>query len=594
MGTHTTHVLGGEAGNGYGTWLPTLTGSTSEEQEDISGHMREECSNSRETVDEFFGTTRLVGQSKKLGTLSGVFFPCLANIFGVILFLRQPWIVGQSGVIVSEVVVVSSVITTTLTAMSMSAIATNGEVKAGGTYFMISRTLGPEFGGAVGLSFYLATTIAIPMYLLGTVETIREGFGLEDVGLAGLEPQIFGVALSVCCLLIVYIGVQYVSKAIPLFLTATCLGIACMWFGILLQWEDGYDIYSNNKLSENIYPAFDSDYDWRYMFGLFFPSVTGITAGANLSACLKTPSKSIPKGTLWAIAVTSVIYVINIVLFAAAVPQEELKKIDKVIASEVAFPNPLVVQLAIMSSTLGAALACFAGAPRLLQAIVFDDTLPILGFLKEDPDKEPRKTLLVTWIIATGGCLVGDLNFVTPICTMFYLTFYGFANGACFLLVVLRSPNFRPKSAIANAWTAGLGALLCITMMFIINPFVACGTFICSALVYYYITVAGVHHDWGDALFDLRWYTTRKSLLQLDGYGPVHAKNWRPNLMLLTKISVESSTSQSEPVLEETELVRFLSHLRHARGLQVLGMFFVNMFKKSEQKTKQNNTKQVP
>ena len=172
-------------------------------------------------VGEYFGTQKMdiTEESQKLGTLRGVMFPCLANIFGVILFLRQPWIVGEGGVFVAEAVVIVSVLCTTLTALSMSAIATNGQVKAGGTYFMISRTLGPEFGGAVGLSFYLATAIAIPMYLLGTVETMKEGFDIKIEALGAWDSQVIGFSLSLLCMLCVFVGVQYVSKAIPFFLS---------------------------------------------------------------------------------------------------------------------------------------------------------------------------------------------------------------------------------------------------------------------------------------------------------------------------------------------------------------------------------------
>jgi len=59
-----------------------------------------------------------------------------------------------------------------LTAISMSAIATNGVVPAGGSYFMISRSLGPEFGGAVGMLFYTGTTLAAAMYIIGAVEIV--------------------------------------------------------------------------------------------------------------------------------------------------------------------------------------------------------------------------------------------------------------------------------------------------------------------------------------------------------------------------------------------------------------------------------------
>ena len=260
-------------------------------------------------------------------------------------------------------------------------------------------------------------------------------------------------------------------------------------------------------------------------------------------------------------------YVVNILLFAMSLGGARLRDLSTVTSSDIAFPHPVVVKVAIVSSTLGAALTSFAGAPRLLQALAYDGTLPVLNFLREDPEKEPRKTLYATWLLAVSGIMVGKLNSITPICTMFFLTFYGFTNVACMLLSILRSPNYRPDFTTANAYTSGLGALMCVALMFIINPIVACGSLLFCSMVYMYIAFAGQSPDWGDALFDLRWYTTRKSLLRLDKYGPVHCKNWRPNLLLLTKVALNNG----EPDLLEEELCTFLSHLRHARGLQVLG-----------------------
>ncbi|TNN76503.1 Solute carrier family 12 member 5 [Liparis tanakae] len=102
----------------------------------------------------------------------GVYLPCIQNIFGVILFLRMTWLVGIGGVVGTFVIVFMCCTTTMLTAISMSAIATNGVVPAGGSYYMISRSLGPEFGGAVGICFYLGTTFAGAMYILGAIELL--------------------------------------------------------------------------------------------------------------------------------------------------------------------------------------------------------------------------------------------------------------------------------------------------------------------------------------------------------------------------------------------------------------------------------------
>merc|ERR1719334_2916682 len=111
-------------------------------------------------------------EKANLGTLMGVYLPCIQNIFGVILFIRMTWIVGTCGAIEGFLVVFCCCSVTMLTAISMSAIATNGVVPAGGSYFMISRALGPEFGGAVDFLFYLGTTVAAAMYIIGAIEIL--------------------------------------------------------------------------------------------------------------------------------------------------------------------------------------------------------------------------------------------------------------------------------------------------------------------------------------------------------------------------------------------------------------------------------------
>ncbi|XP_057710564.1 solute carrier family 12 member 6-like isoform X3 [Corythoichthys intestinalis] len=185
-------------------------------------------------------------KSPAMGTFMGVYLPCLQNIFGVILFLRLTWVVGTAGILQGLCIVFICCCCTLLTAISMSAIATNGVVPAGGSYFMISRSLGPEFGGAVGLCFYLGTTFAGAMYILGAVEillmyiapeaAIFTAKGLEGEGAAMLNNmRVYG---SVCLLLmslLVFVGVKYVNKLASIFLACVIISIISIYVGALVS-----------------------------------------------------------------------------------------------------------------------------------------------------------------------------------------------------------------------------------------------------------------------------------------------------------------------------------------------------------------------
>ncbi|XP_075685151.1 solute carrier family 12 member 6 isoform X2 [Rhinoderma darwinii] len=183
-------------------------------------------------------------KAPRMGTIMGVYLPCLQNIFGVILFLRLPWVVGTAGILHSFSIVFACCCCTMLTAISMSAIATNGVVPAGGSYFMISRALGPEFGGAVGLCFYLGTTFATAMYILGAIEiflvyiapqaVIFESEGVVENSAAMLNNmRVYGTGFLLLMSIIVFVGVRYVNKLASVFLACVILSILAIYAGAL-------------------------------------------------------------------------------------------------------------------------------------------------------------------------------------------------------------------------------------------------------------------------------------------------------------------------------------------------------------------------
>ncbi|KYO39916.1 hypothetical protein Y1Q_0018064 [Alligator mississippiensis] len=201
-------------------------------------------SREHEEAENNDGSKKKPVQAPRMGTFMGVYLPCLQNIFGVILFLRLTWVVGIAGIMESFCMVFLCCSCTMLTAISMSAIATNGVVPAGGSYYMISRSLGPEFGGAVGLCFYLGTTFAGAMYILGTIEillayifpamAIFKGEDASGEAAAMLNNmRVYGTCVLTCMATVVFVGVKYVNKFALVFLGCVILSILAIYAGVI-------------------------------------------------------------------------------------------------------------------------------------------------------------------------------------------------------------------------------------------------------------------------------------------------------------------------------------------------------------------------
>uniref|UniRef100_A0A9J7ZZM6 Solute carrier family 12 member 6 n=1 Tax=Cyprinus carpio carpio TaxID=630221 RepID=A0A9J7ZZM6_CYPCA len=195
---------------------------------------------------ESIGEKRKSSKSPQMGTFMGVYLPCLQNIFGVILFLRLTWVVGTAGVLQALCIVFICCCCTLLTAISMSAIATNGVVPAGGSYFMISRSLGPEFGGAVGSCFYLGTTFAGSMYILGAIEILLMYIAPSAAIFVSDNPdgeagamlnnmRVYGSIFLVLMSLLVFVGVKYVNKLASVFLACVIVSILSIYTGALVS-----------------------------------------------------------------------------------------------------------------------------------------------------------------------------------------------------------------------------------------------------------------------------------------------------------------------------------------------------------------------
>lgn len=598
----------------------------------------------------------------RMGTLIGVYLPCIQNIFGVILFIRLTWVVGTAGAICGFLIVLTCCCVTMLTAISMSAIATNGVVPAGGSYFMISRSLGPEFGGAVGMLFYTGTTLAAAMYIVGAVEIVLTymapflsifGDFTKDPSAMYNNFRVYGTCLLVVMGLIVFLGVKFVNKFATVALACVILSIIAVYAGIfnnihgndklhmcvlgkrLLKdiaidnctkeeggplWnifcpvENGGicdEYFKDHNVSivkgikglasgtffDNIFPSFlesgqyiaygrqpvdiermnrpsynqvfaDITTTFTILIGIFFPSVTGIMAGSNRSGDLADAQKSIPIGTICAILTTSTVYLSCVLLFAGTVDNLLLRDKfgqsigGKLVVANIAWPNQWVILIGSFLSTLGAGLQSLTGAPRLLQAIAKDSVIPFLApFAKSSSRGEPTRALLLTICICQCGILLGNVDILAPLLSMFFLMCYGFVNLACAVQTLLRTPNWRPRFKYYHWSLSLIGLTLCISVMFMTSWYFALIAMGMAIVIYKYIEYRGAEKEWGDGIRGMALTAARYSLLRLEE-GPPHTKNWRPQILVLTKLN-------SEYAPKYRKIFSFASQLKAGKGLTI-------------------------
>ena len=468
-----------------------------------------------------FGATEAEEQGTKLGVFGGVFTPCTLTILGVIMFLRFGQVVGQSGFYFAIAIVLASKLITTLTTLSLSAIATNTRVRGGGAYFLISRSLGVEYGGAIGILFFLAQAISVAMYVLGFSEAMAATFP----SLADDAPAI-ATFINLLTFVCVYIGAGWTIKVQYVILTV--LGAALLSF-----YAGAFQAFSPALLQANAGPHFEPGENFFSMFALFFPAVTGIMAGANMSGDLKNPAKAIPRGTLAAVLVTGLIYLSQAVLMAGAAPHQELITNNFVIRDVAAWP--VFITAGVFAATLSSALGSMMGAPRILQALARDEIFSWFNFFGSVSGKarEPRRATVLTFIIAQVCILLGDLNAIAPIITMFFMITYGLINLATFYEAISRNPSYRPTFKYCHWSVSLLGALGCLAVMFLINWVWALASIVVITGLYIFIGYREIQARWGDLQGGMAFERARKALLRLEE-EVYHSKNWRPIVLALS------------------------------------------------------------
>lgn len=399
----------------------------------------------------------VTAKPKLFGTFAGVFTPTLLTILGVIMFLRLPWTVGNAGLLGGIGIVLLANAITAATGLSLSSIATNTRMGAGGPYAVISRSLGFEIGGSIGVPLYLSQALAVTMYIFG----FREGWQWLFPGHPALlvDLVVFAVVL-----VIAYLSAGLAFKI--QFVVMAVIGLSLILIlGNVQVWHSGV-----SPTLWGSYPGSPGDHFggtrfWA-VFAVFFPAATGIMAGANMSGELRDPRRAIPAGTLWAIAVSLVIYVVLAVWSArAATPGELVSNYTIMLDRSLWAPGVLA---GLLGATFSSALSSMVGAPRILAALAHDKIIPRGQWLDRLSGGEPRRALLVTGAIALAGLLLRRLNVIAPLITMFFLIAYLVINLVLLVESSLGLVSFRPTMRLSRLVPLA-GALGCLFSMFIIN-----------------------------------------------------------------------------------------------------------------------------
>jgi len=493
-------------------------------------------------------------ETNQFGTFGGVFTPVVLTILGVIMFMRVGFVVGHAGLYAALAILVLSKAITTLTTLSLSAIATNLDVRVGGVYFMISRVLGPDIGGSIGMTLFVAQAVSVAFYTIGFTEAIFGVLGQVSPSFAAtcteaMVPQILSTVTVGGLFFVTFKGADVALKAQYGVLALLLLSVISFLVGGAMDFD-------SSRLEANTGAASVTSVGFWAAFAIFFPAATGISAGANMSGDLKDPGKSIPSGTLLAIVFTMVIYTIQLVLTAGGTDRGDLMTDPFVSLQKMSIFGPLIV-LGVFAATLSSALGSFLGAPRILQAMGQDRLLkPLVFFGKgSGPANEPRRATVLTFAIAIAVIWAGDLNTVAPVISMFFLIAYGMINLSAFVESRSANPSFRPRFRAFHWTLAGAGAAGCLVAMVKINESYAIVSLAICALLYYYLKKTGIKTDWGDAKRGYIFQRTRDNLLYLEA-SSFHPKNWRPLLAAVGR----------DP-LAEPRLVQMGGWLESRRGL---------------------------
>lgn len=489
------------------------------------------------------GTAAPSSDSKKFGTFLGVFVPCILMLFGVILFLRLGWIVGIVGTSAALTIITFAALIALITSVSMSSIATNIEIGKGGVYYMLSRSLGIEVGGAIGIPLFFRQSLSIAFCTIGFAESLHDlvpTWSITNIGITTLCTLTFLAYVSVR-------GALTVQVAIFIAILASLISL--FTGGDLAPMPEG-GAYS---------PPSPPSIGFWAIFAIFFPAMTGLESSVSLSGDLKNPGRSLPIGTISAILVAYLVYTGISAFLVYHVPEDRLIQDPLIMQDLASIPSLIVV--GIWGATLSSALGGLLGAPRTLQAIAEDGLAPALFAKTFGKMSEPRIATLATFSIALFGIYFGSVNLLAPLLTMISLICYGVVNLSAGMETLMANPSWRPRFRIH--WVIPLtGAVLCLVAMLMIDAGSAMISLVFVSLIYFVVKKRQYHTSWADIRNGILTFFSRSAIYSL-AHAEHSSKSWRPHFLVFTKVSTEQSKG----------LLKFVHGISQSKGFLTMASF---------------------
>ncbi|XP_019751109.1 solute carrier family 12 member 8 [Hippocampus comes] len=431
-----------QEGNGAGLLKVGNLSNANPHEQDL---FHEDAKGSQQSCQPWWRIKLFVWEPVLFGTWDGVFTTCMINIFGVVLFLRTGYLVGNTGVLLGMLLVSMVVLFALVTVMSGIGVCEYCGVGSGGVYSMISTVLGGRLGGTMGLLYVFGQCVAGAMYITGFSESVAQLLALQSQwAVRGMSAAVLLALLGINLA-----GVKWIVRLQLLLLAVLVISTLDFVIGTFTHLDPahGFIGYSVGLLTRNTLPDYSPGENFFTVFGVFFPAATGVMSGFNMSSDLQRAEHNIPLGTLAAVFTSWFLYLVFVFLLGAICSREALRS-DFLIAEKVSLVGFLFL-LGLYVSSLASCMGGLYGAPRILQCIAQEKVIPALAFLGKGkgPNKTPVAAICLTGLLCMAFLFIGQVNVLAPIVTINFMLTYSFIDYSYFCVFMTYQLKNKDQSS---------------------------------------------------------------------------------------------------------------------------------------------------